>query len=56
MAEYKACKRIYEYPDAQFATGMKVTTVKENRRAEQCGPTGIREPQKMETSFPTRKQ
>jgi hypothetical protein len=27
MAEHKACKRVYEYPDAQFAAGMKVTTV-----------------------------
>jgi hypothetical protein len=41
MAENKACKRKYEYPDAQFAAGMKVTTVKENRRAEQRGPAGI---------------
>jgi hypothetical protein len=56
MVEHKACKCIYEYPDAQFAAGMKVTTVKENRQAEQRGPTGIRQPRKTETSFPTRKK
>jgi predicted DNA-binding WGR domain protein len=56
MAEHKVCKRVYDYPDAQFASGMKVTTVKENRRAEQRGPTGIQQPRKMETSLPTRKE
>jgi hypothetical protein len=35
---------------------MKVTTVKENRWAEQRGPTGIHQPRKMETSLPTRKE
>jgi hypothetical protein len=35
MAEHKVCKRVYDYPDTQFASGMKVTTVKENRRVEQ---------------------
>jgi hypothetical protein len=54
MVEHKVCKHIYQYPDAQFATGMKVMIVKENCRAEQCGPTGIHQPQKMETSSPTR--
>jgi hypothetical protein len=41
-----------------FASGMKVTTVvKENRRAEQRGPTGIHHPRKMEKSLlPTRKE
>jgi hypothetical protein len=34
----KVCKRIYEYPDAQFVPGMKVTTVKENHREEKRGP------------------
>jgi hypothetical protein len=34
MAEHKVCKHVYDYPDAQFASGMKVTTVKENRRPE----------------------
>jgi hypothetical protein len=56
MAEHKVCKRVYDYPDAHFASGVKVTTVKENRRAEQCGPTGIHQPSKMETSLPTRKE
>jgi hypothetical protein len=28
MAEHKVCKRVYDCPDAQFASGMKVTTVK----------------------------
>jgi hypothetical protein len=56
MAEHKACKCIYDYPDAQFAAGMKVATVKENRQAEQRGPTGIHQPRKMETSLPTRKE
>jgi hypothetical protein len=44
MAEHKVFKRVYDYPDAQFASGMKVTTVKENRRSEQRGPTGIHQP------------
>jgi hypothetical protein len=39
-----------------FASGMKVTTVKENRRAERRGPTGIHQPRKTETSLPTRKE
>jgi hypothetical protein len=56
MAEHKSCKRIYEYPYAQFAARMKVMTVKENRRAEQHGPTGIHQPRKTETSLPTRKE
>jgi hypothetical protein len=56
MAEHKVCKRVYDYPDAQFASGMKVMTVKENRRAEQRGPTGIHQPRKMEMSLPTRKE
>jgi uncharacterized protein YlbG (UPF0298 family) len=56
MAEHKVCKRVYDYPDAQFASGMKVTTVKENRRAEQHGPTGIHQPRKTETSLPKRKE
>jgi hypothetical protein len=47
---------VYDYPDAQFASGMKVTTFKENRRAEQRGPTGIRQPHTTETSLPTRKK
>jgi hypothetical protein len=55
MAEHKVCKRVYDYPDAQFTSGMKVMTVKENRWAEQCGPTGIHQPRKMETSLPTGK-
>jgi hypothetical protein len=56
MAENKVCKRIYEYPDAQFFVGMKATTVKENHRAEQRVPTGIDQPRRMETSLPTRKE
>jgi hypothetical protein len=48
MAEPKVCKRVFDYPDAQFASGMKVTSVKENRRAEQRGPTGIHQPRKTE--------
>jgi hypothetical protein len=34
---------------------MKVTTVKENHCVEQCGPTGINQPRKTETSLPTLK-
>jgi hypothetical protein len=56
MAEHKVCKHIYEYSDAQFSAGLKVMTVKENRRADQRGPTGINQPRKMETSLPTRKE
>jgi hypothetical protein len=56
MVEDKACKREYEDGDAQFAAGMKVTTVKENHRIEQRGPTGINQPRKMETSPPTQKE
>jgi hypothetical protein len=56
IVEHKACKRIYDYPDAQFAVGMKVMTVKETHRAEQRGPTGIHQPRKTETSLPTRKE
>jgi uncharacterized protein YlbG (UPF0298 family) len=56
MAEHKVCKRVYDYPDTQFASGMMVTTVKENRRAEHHGPTGIHQPRKTETSLPTRKE
>jgi hypothetical protein len=56
MAEQKVCKRVYYSPDAQFASGMKVTTVKENRWAEQRGSTGIHQPHKTETSLSTRKE
>jgi hypothetical protein len=56
MAEHKVCKRVYDYPDAQFASGMKVTIVKENRRAEQRGATGTHQPRKTEKSLPTRKE
>jgi hypothetical protein len=35
---------------------MKVTAVKENRRAEQRGPTGIHQPCKTEMSLPTSKE
>jgi hypothetical protein len=56
MAEHKVCKCVYDYPDAQFASGMKVTTVKENRQAEQHGPAGIHQPRKTEMSLPTRKE
>jgi hypothetical protein len=56
MAEHIVCKCVYDYPDAQFASGMKVTTVKENRWAEQRGPTGIHQPRKTETSLPTSKE
>jgi hypothetical protein len=56
MAEHKVCKRVYDYPDTQFASGMKVTTVKEYRWADQRGPTGIHQPRKTETSLPTRKE
>jgi hypothetical protein len=55
MAEHKVCKCVYDYPDAQFASGMKVSTVKENRQAEQRGPTGVHQ-RKMETSLPTSKE
>jgi hypothetical protein len=44
----KACKREYEDGGAQFAAGMEVTMVKENRRVEQCEPTGVHQPRKME--------
>jgi hypothetical protein len=56
MAEHKVCKHVYDYPDAQFVTGMKVTTVKENRRAEKRGPTDIHQTRKTETSLPTSKE
>jgi hypothetical protein len=56
MAEDKICKRVYDYPDAQFVSGMKVKTVKENRPAGQRGPTGIHQPRKTEMSLPTRKE
>jgi hypothetical protein len=46
--EDKACKRKYVNNKAQFASGTKVTTVKENRLVEQRGPTGIKSNQ---TSF-----
>jgi hypothetical protein len=35
---------------------MKVMTVKENRRVEQHGPTGINQPRKTDTSHPTWKE
>jgi hypothetical protein len=56
MFEDKACKRNYENGDAQFAAGMKVTTVKENPRVEQRGPTGINQPRNMDTLHPTHKE
>jgi uncharacterized protein YlbG (UPF0298 family) len=56
MVEHKACKYIYDYPDAQFAAYIKVATVKENRRVEQHGPTSIHQPRKMENSLPMRKE
>jgi uncharacterized protein YlbG (UPF0298 family) len=55
MFEDKACKQKYVKNEGQFASGMKVTTVKEDLRVEQRGPTGINQPQKMETSLPTLK-
>jgi uncharacterized protein YlbG (UPF0298 family) len=56
MVKNKACKNIYVNPDAQFAAGMKVTTVKENRWVEQLAPTGTSQPRKTETSLPMRKE
>jgi hypothetical protein len=56
MAEHKVCKRVHDYPDAQFASGIKFTRVKENRPAEQHGPTGIHQPGKTEMALPTRKE
>jgi hypothetical protein len=56
MADHKCFKHVYDYPDVQFASRMKVMTVKENRRAEQRGPTGIHQPRKTETSLPTREE
>jgi SOS response regulatory protein OraA/RecX len=56
MAYHKVCRHVYDYPDAQFASGMKVMTVKENRWAEQRGPSGIHQPRKTETSLPTRRE
>jgi hypothetical protein len=53
--EDRACKCKYVNNEAQYAAGMKVTTVKENCRVEQRGPTGINQPRKMETSLPTLK-
>jgi hypothetical protein len=46
MFEDKACKRNYENGDVHFAAGMKVMTVKYNRRVEQHGPTDINQPKK----------
>jgi hypothetical protein len=54
--EDKACKREYEDGGAQFAAGMKVVMVKDNRPVEQHGPTGINQPRKTETACPTRKE
>jgi hypothetical protein len=56
ISEHKVCKHVYDYPDAQFASGMNFTTVKENRRPEQRGPTGIHQPGKTETPLPIRKE
>jgi hypothetical protein len=56
MFEDKACTRYYEHGDAQFAEGMKATTVKENHRVEQRGPTGINQPRKTETPRPAWKE
>jgi hypothetical protein len=55
MFEDKACKHKYVDNEAQYASGVKVTTVKYNRGVEHRGPTGINQPRKMETSLPTRK-
>jgi hypothetical protein len=55
MFEDKACKRKYVDNETQYASGVKVTTVKYNRGVEQRGPTGINQPRKMETSLPTPK-
>jgi predicted adenine nucleotide alpha hydrolase (AANH) superfamily ATPase len=46
MFEDKACKHAYEHGGAQFAAGMKVTTVKDNRQVEQRGPTQINQKEK----------
>jgi hypothetical protein len=56
MFEDKACKHEYENGDAQFAAGIKVTTVKVNHMVEQRGPKGINQPRKTETAGPTRKE
>jgi hypothetical protein len=55
MFEEKSCKCNYVNNEAQYDSGMKVTTVKENCRVEQHGPTGISQPRKTETSLPTLK-
>jgi uncharacterized protein YlbG (UPF0298 family) len=47
--------RKYVNNEAQFASWMKITTVKENRHVEQRGPTSINQPRKTETSLPTLK-
>jgi hypothetical protein len=44
MFEDEACKREYEDGGAQVAGGMKVTTVKDNRRVDQRGRTEINQP------------
>jgi hypothetical protein len=36
--EDKACIHLYEDGDDQFAAGMRVQSVKDNWRIEQCGP------------------
>jgi hypothetical protein len=56
MFEDKACKCSYEDGNAQFDAVMKVTTVKENRRINQCGPTEFNQPREIETTRPTRKE
>jgi hypothetical protein len=56
MEEHTFCKHVYEYPDVQFASVMKVMTLEEHQRAEQHGPAGIQQPHKMEMSLPTRKE
>jgi hypothetical protein len=51
--EDKACKRKYvNNNEKQFASGMKVTTLKENCRVEQRGLTGINQPQKWKHHSP----
>jgi hypothetical protein len=51
MFEDKACKQKCVNNEAQFESGMKVTTVKENCRVDQLGPTGINQPRKKNTAL-----
>jgi hypothetical protein len=56
MAEKKVCKRVYDYPDTQFAFGMKVTTVKKTDEQSSVDQLASTNPVKRVRHYPQGKK